>query len=62
MFVMTDGKHATATSGSWLSTAPLTTPFKSEAGVWFVIPSISVDTFSGGYLEDDQSGSHNMEE
>ena len=42
MSVMTDGKHATATSESRLST----TPFKSEAGVWFVIPSISVGTFS----------------
>jgi hypothetical protein len=32
-----------------------TMPFKREAGVWCVIPSMSVGVFSDEYLTDDQS-------
>jgi hypothetical protein len=32
-----------------------TMPFKSEAGVWFVIPSMRVNAFSDENLRDDQS-------
>ena len=35
---------------SWLSTMP----FKSEAGVWSVIPSMNVGELSEEYLGDDQ--------
>ena len=50
--------ETTVSTESWLSTIP----FKSEAGVWFVIPSMSVGALSDEYLRDDQSKSHNMEE
>jgi hypothetical protein len=35
---------------SWLSTMP----FKSEAGVWCVIPFMGVGVLSDEYLRDDQ--------
>lgn len=43
--------ETTADTESWLSTMP----FKSEAGVWLVMPSMSVSVFSDEYLRDDQS-------
>jgi hypothetical protein len=43
--------ETTADTESSLSTMP----FKSEAGVWLVIPSMSVGAFSDEYLRDDQS-------
>ena len=42
--------ETTVDTESWLSTMP----FKSEAGVWFVIPSMSVGAFSDEYLRDYQ--------
>ncbi len=38
----------TVDTESWLSTMP----FKSETGVWLVIPSMSVGEFSDEYLGD----------
>lgn len=46
--------ETTVTTESWLSTIP----FKSEAGVWFVIPSMSVGAFSDEYLGDDKQSHH----
>lgn len=38
--------ETTVSTESWLSTIP----FKSEAGVWFVIPSMNAGAFSDEYL------------
>jgi hypothetical protein len=43
--------ETTVDTESWLSTMP----FKSEAGVWLVIPPMSVSAFSDEYLRGDQS-------
>ena len=41
--------ETTVDTESWLSTMF----FKSEAGVWFVMPWMGVDAFSDEYLRDD---------